>query len=143
MASRTARGSVPSAASRPAAKAKAKAKARAVPSARFRLRVTIGDEIAIGPGKISLLEAIDETGSLTAAAKHIEMSYRRAWLLLDQLNRSLKRPAVISVNGGEHGGGSELTDVGRKLIALYRGIEATAGQACAADIKRVIGLLAR
>lgn len=116
---------------------------RAVPTARFRLRVTTGDEIAVGPGKISLLEAIGETGSLTAAAKRIEMSYRRAWLLLDQLNRSLKRPAVISVNGGEHGGGSELTDVGRKLIALYRGIEASAGQACAADIKRVIGLLAR
>ena len=116
---------------------------RAVPTARFRLRVTTGDEIAIGPGKISLLEAIGETGSLTAAAKHIEMSYRRAWLLLDQLNRSLKRPAVTSAKGGEHGGGSELTEVGRKLIELYRGIEATAGQACAAEIRQVIGLLAR
>ena len=124
-------------------RAPAKARARAVPSARFRLRVTTGEAIAIGPGKISLLEAIGETGSLTAAAKHIEMSYRRAWLLVDQLNRSLKRPAVISANGGEHGGGSKLTDVGRKLIALYRGIEATAGRACAADIKQVIGLLAR
>ncbi len=114
-----------------------------MPTARFRLRVTTGDEIAIGPGKIALLEAIDETGSLTAAAKHIEMSYRRAWLLVDQLNRSLRRPAVISANGGEHGGGSQLTDVGRKLVDLYRGIEATAGRACAADIKQLIGLLAR
>ena len=102
-----------------------------------------GDEIAIGPGKISLLEAIGETGSLTAAAKHIEMSYRRAWLLLDQVNRSLKRPAVRSAKGGEHGGGSELTEVGRKLIDLYRSIEATADQACANEIRQVIGLLAR
>lgn len=121
----------------------AKASARPVPKARFRLRVTSGDEIAIGPGKISLLEAIGETGSLTAAARSIEMSYRRAWLLLDQLNRSLKRPAVTSAKGGEHGGGSELTDVGRKLIELYRGIEATAGRVCAEEIRQVIGLLAR
>ena len=120
-----------------------KAAASAAPKVRFRLRVTTDEEIAIGPGKISLLEAIGETGSLTAAAKRIEMSYRRAWLLLDQLNRSLKKPAVTTATGGEHGGGSELTDTGRKLIALYRGIEATAARTCAAEIRQVIGLLAR
>lgn len=139
MASTTTRRS----ATGPSGRVPAKSHARTAPGARFRLRVTTGDEIAVGPGKIALLEAIDETGSLTAAAKRIEMSYRRAWLLVDQLNRSLKRPAVISANGGEHGGGSELTDVGRKLVDLYRRIEATAGRACAADIKRLTGLLAR
>ncbi|MEP7301398.1 MAG: LysR family transcriptional regulator [Caldimonas sp.] len=125
---------------RPAALA---APRRERPQARFRLRVTCGDEIAIGPGKILLLEAIGETGSLTAAARRIEMSYRRAWLLIDQLNRALARPAVASATGGEHGGGSELTEVGRQLIALYRGIEATAARACAGDIRKVIELLAR
>lgn len=118
------------------------APARAKPLVRFRLRVTAGDLIAVGPGKISLLEAIGETGSLTAAAKSIGMSYRRAWLLLDGLNRSLKRPAVESAKGGQHGGGSELTEVGRELITLYRRIETTAARACAVDIKQVLGLLA-
>lgn len=139
MASGTPRGSaraVPKRAVRRAA-------ATAAPTARFRLRVTTGDEIAIGPGKILLLEAIAETGSLTAAAKRIEMSYRRAWLLLDQLNRSLKKPAVTTAAGGEHGGGSDLTDTGRQLIALYRSIEATAERACATEIRQVVGLLAR
>jgi molybdate transport system regulatory protein len=139
MPSRTVAKPLATRAPRPAAKAPPRAR----PQARFRLRVTTADEIAIGPGKISLLEAIGETGSLTAAAKSIEMSYRRAWLLLDQLNRSLKQPAVASVKGGQNGGGSELTAVGRKLIDLYRGIEATADKACAEQIRQVIGLLAR
>ena len=139
MASSTSRRGAKTAAKR----APKKPAAQPAPTARFRLRVTTGDEIAIGPGKISLLEAIGETGSLTAAARQIGMSYRRAWLLLDLLNRSLERPAVTSAKGGEHGGGSELTGVGRKLIGLYRGIEATAGQACADEIKQMIGLLAR
>lgn len=117
--------------------------ARSKPVVRFRLRITAGDVIAIGPGKIALLEAIDETGSLTAGAKRLDMSYRRAWMLLDELNRSLKRPAVSSAKGGLEGGGSELTDVGRQLIALYRGIEATAAAACDADIRQILRLLAR
>ena len=139
MASGTPRRSAKAAAKR----APKKPAAQPAPTARFRLRVTTGDEIAIGPGKISLLEAIGETGSLTAAARQIGMSYRRAWLLLDLLNRSLERPAVTSAKGGEHGGGSELTDTGRKLIALYRRIDATASRACAAEIRQVISLLAR
>jgi len=107
------------------------------------MRITSGDTISVGPGKISLLEAIRNTRSITAAAKSIGMSYRRAWILIDELNASLKKPAVRSAKGGEHGGGSELTEVGRKLIELYRGIEATAGRACADAIKQMIGLLAR
>jgi len=113
------------------------------PVARFRLRITAGDVIAVGPGKIALLEAIAETGSITAAAKHLEMSYRRAWMLLDELNRSLKKPAVDSAKGGQHGGGSEITAVGRQLIALYRHIEVAAAAACKADMNRLLNLLAR
>ena len=118
-------------------------KTRNSPVARFRMRVTAGDVIAIGPGKIALLEAIGETGSLTSAAKSLDMSYRRAWMLLDELNNALKKPAVASVKGGQHGGGSELTDVGRQLVELYRRIDSTATRACAPDIKRLLGLLSR
>ncbi len=110
---------------------------------RFRTRVTVGDVIAIGPGKIALLEAIEQSGSLTAAAKQLDMSYRRAWLLLDEMNRALKRPAVESSKGGSTGGGSLLTETGHQVIALYRRIEATAEQACAADIRTLLKLLAR
>lgn len=113
------------------------------PQARFRMRVTMGDVIAIGPGKIALVEAISETGSITAAAKSLDMSYRRAWLLLDELNRALKKPAVDSAKGGQHGGGSAVTDTGQQLIALYRRIEQTAASACQADLAKLTGLIAR
>lgn len=113
------------------------------PTARFRLRLTAGDTIAIGPGKIRLVEAILETGSLTAAAKHIDMSYRRAWVLLDELNKSLKTPAVASARGGEHGGGSIVTPVGLQLVKRYRNIELTAAQACKADLRALVALLAK
>jgi molybdate transport system regulatory protein len=113
------------------------------PQWRFRARITAGDLIAIGPGKIALLEAIERTGSITAAAKSLDMSYRRAWLLLDEVNRSLRLPAVDSAKGGSAGGGSVLTEAGRELVTLYRRIEQTAATACKADIRRIMGMLAR
>jgi molybdate transport system regulatory protein len=113
------------------------------PVVRFRMRVTRGDAIAIGPGKIALLETIHQTRSITAAAKAIGMSYRRAWILVDDVNSALKRPAVASLVGGETGGGSTLTEVGLELVAVYRRIEANAEKACAADIKRMLSLLAK
>jgi len=114
---------------------------RARPTARFRMRVTAGDVIAIGPGKIALLEAIAEARSITAAAKAIGMSYRRAWILVDEVNAALKRPAVASVKGGEGGGGSELTEVGQTVVALYRQIEEKAEATCADEIGRLLRLL--
>ena len=110
------------------------------PLARFRLRVTAGDAIFVGPGKIALLEAIRDTRSITAAAKSLGMSYRRAWVLVDELNRSLASVAVASAIGGEHGGGSALTALGLELVEVYRRIEATAARACAADIGRLLEL---
>ena len=107
------------------------------------MRITAGDVIAVGPGKLTLLEAIAETGSITAAAKQLDTSYRRAWLLLDELNRALRRPAVDSAKGGQHGGGSVLTDDGRLLIDLYRRIETAAATACQTAIRLLMGLLAR
>ena len=111
------------------------------PVARFRLRVTSGETIAIGPGKIDLLEAIVETRSITAAAKSIGMSYRRAWILVDQINACLRQPAVASAKGGERGGGSRLTAVGEDLVARYRRIEAHAAKACADDIEALLQLV--
>ena len=113
------------------------------PAMRFRLRITAGETIAIGPGKIALIEAIAKTGSITSAAKSLDMSYRRAWMLLDDLNRMLKKPAVDSVKGGEHGGGSQVTEAGLQLITLYREIEAKAAETCRAEVSRLLRMLAR
>lgn len=113
------------------------------PVLRFRMRITHGDQIAVGPGKIALLEAIEQTGSITAAAKSLDMSYRRAWLLLDEMNRSLREPAVTTSKGGNSGGGSVLTESGRQVIALYRRIEDGASAACKQDIRALMSLLAR
>lgn len=102
----------------------------------------VGDCIAVGPGKIALVEAIERTGSLTAAAKEMDMSYRRAWLLLDELNKSLRKPAVITSRGGPQGGGSQLTPEGHRLVELYRRIETVSAQANRSDLRRLIALLA-
>lgn len=89
-----------------------------------RLRIVIdGRRTRLGPGKIDLLEAIGETGSISAAGRRLGMSYRRAWLLVDEVNKLFVRPLVVSSVGGAHGGGAELTDFGRALVAAYRRIE--------------------
>lgn len=90
---------------------------------QFRLRVDSNRQRAIGPGKVALLEAIIATGSISAAARKLRMSYRRAWLLIDDLNHQLHSPAVSRVKGGKKGGGSDVTATGKKLVRLYRDIE--------------------
>jgi molybdate transport system regulatory protein len=94
----------------------------ATPTIRFR--VDLGDACAIGPGKIALLEAIGRTGSLSAAARALAMSYRRAWLLLDSVNTSFRQPVAELSKGGKGGGGARLTPFGISLIAAYRKLEA-------------------
>lgn len=111
------------------------------PELRLRMRVMCGETNAIGPGKIELLEAIQAHRSITAAAKALGMSYRRAWLLVDELNRALKAPAVETAAGGTGGGGTALTPTGVKVLALYRSIEAQAQEACRDDIRRLLGLV--
>lgn len=108
----------------------------------FRLRINRGEEIAIGPGKIALLEAIIEAGSINAAAKRMNMSYRRAWLLVDAMNRSLKQPVVETAIGGTHGGGTVVTAGGQKVIRLYRKIERDATRVAAKDLARLTRMLA-
>ena len=73
---------------------------------KLRLRLLFGPEIAVGPGKVALLKAIRETGSISAAARRMNMSYRRAWLLVDTMNRCFRKPLVDSSPGGKGGGGS-------------------------------------
>ena len=134
---------MPANTTRTSAAATSRAAKESKPVLRFRMRITHGDQIAVGPGKIALLEAIERTGSITAAAKDLDMSYRRAWLLLDEMNRSLREPAVTTSKGGNSGGGSVLTESGRRVIALYRRIEDEAAAACRQDIRALKGLLAR
>jgi molybdate transport system regulatory protein len=87
------------------------------------IRIDLETGGRIGPGKIALLKAIRKTGSITAAARSINMSYRRAWSLLDELNKLLNEPAVTTATGGANGGGATLTPVGQKTIQLYHSIE--------------------
>jgi molybdate transport system regulatory protein len=111
------------------------------PEVRFRMRIRKGEHIAVGPGKIALLEAVREQGSISAAARSLGMSYRRAWLLIDELNKSLKSPATISEQGGQSGGGCVLTPVGEDIVRLYRDVERIAGGACAQQIDALTSML--
>jgi len=111
------------------------------PRAQFRLRIRRGTDIAVGPGKIDLLEAIAKTGSITAAARALGMSYRRAWLLVDTMNRCFEEPVVVAETGGKRGGGTRLTATGRRAIAHYRRIEKMATRASAAEMRRLLRLM--
>jgi len=111
-------------------------------NAQFRLRVYRGERVAIGPGKVSLLEAIAETGSISAAARCYGMSYRRAWLLVDEMNRALRAPAVVTAVGGTSGGGAQLTAVGLEIVRRYRHIEALAHAATTDELAALDALLA-
>lgn len=108
----------------------------------FRVRIYRDDSIAIGPGKVQLLETIAETGSITAAAKQLDMSYRRAWQLVSEMNQALKAPAVTTAKGGAHGGGAVLSATGVQLIKHYRSMESSALAAASDDIAALNRLLA-
>jgi len=94
------------------------------PNVQFHIRDNDqGTDFAIGPGKVALLEAIAEAGSITLAARKLGMSYRRAWVLVEQTNRCLIAQAVQTAVGGKRGGGAVLTPVGVELIRRYRELE--------------------
>jgi len=102
--------------------------------AELFLRIDLGAERMLGPGKIRLLEMIDQLGSISAAGRAMEMSYRRAWVLVDETNRCFGTPVVEARPGGRAGGGAELTAFGREVVAHYRAIERHAAAAAAADL---------
>jgi molybdate transport system regulatory protein len=88
-----------------------------------RFRVVCGDNIALGPGKMELLSLLVETGSLNEAAKRLNMSYMRAWTLVQTMNKCFREPVVIAERGGKTGGGMEVTAAGRRLLELYQQME--------------------
>jgi len=108
-----------------------------VARARLTLRVDLGEDRAIGPGKIRLLEAIRDTGSITQAGISLGMSYRRAWLLVDDMNTCFREPVISAQAGGSHGGGAALTTFGARLIDQYRAIEAEAHTATASRLNEL------
>lgn len=104
------------------------------PPASLSLRIDLAPSSRLGPGKIDLLEAIEETGSISGAGRLMKMSYRRAWLLVDDLNRMFRRPVVEASTGGVKGGGAQLTPMGREVVAHYRAIESKAVKAASLHI---------
>lgn len=107
-----------------------------------KLRIHFGDEIAIGPGKAEMLEAIRTTGSITAAGRQLGMSYKRAWNLVNTMNRCFREPLIDTSTGGGGGGGARLTDFGEKVLRLYRGMEMRTDQVIQRDLAAFAELLA-
>ncbi|MBS0539748.1 MAG: LysR family transcriptional regulator [Proteobacteria bacterium] len=116
------------------------ARARVTPS--LHLRLDFGDKRSLGPGKVRLLELVKETGSISAAGRALEMSYRQAWLLIDELNSTFAEPLVAAQVGGGGGGGARLTKAGADVIRLYRAFERSANAAASGSIRALVKMLA-
>jgi len=110
-----------------------KSVAKSLPS--LSLRIDLDADDRIGPGKIRLLESIQACGSISAAGRAMEMSYKRAWDLVDEINRVCRQPAVERQTGGKNGGGAMLTPFGISLVARYRKIERDAAKAVSKDLE--------
>ena len=106
-----------------------------------KVRLWRGKEIAMGPGKADLLDAILETGSISAAARAMGMSYRRAWLLVDAMNRCFRAPLVRSAIGGQQGGGAQVTDEGTAVLAQFRAMQRAADAAIQPQLAAFSALL--
>lgn len=111
--------------------------------ANISLRIDFGTsaETRVGPGKIALLEAIVREKSISAAARGLGMSYRRAWLLVDAMNRLFHAPVVTTAKGGQQGGGAELTKTGLEVLETYRAIETGAAEAGRRGLRALSALL--
>ena len=107
----------------------------------LKIRISNGKYIAMGPGKADLLETIDTCGSISSAAKQMNMSYRRAWELVDVMNKSFKNPLILSTSGGQHGGGAQLTDFGRSILKSYRDIVSKSYLAAQTELNQIISSL--
>jgi molybdate transport system regulatory protein len=97
------------------------------------LRITFEPNIGLGPGKARLLEGIRDLGSIAAAGRRMGMSYKRAWLLVEQMNLAFAKPLVATAKGGERGGGAALTAAGAEVLKRYRRMEAATRRAVAKD----------
>jgi molybdate transport system regulatory protein len=106
-------------------------------STRLTIRLDFELGRRLGAGKIALLESINRTGSISAAGREHQMSYRRAWLLVDELNQLFATPVVAAHHGGVRGGGAALTEQGRRVVALYRDAEAKMRAAAREEIDAI------
>lgn len=103
-------------------------------SSKTTIRIDLDNGVRLGPGKAQLLELIAEHGSIRAAGASIGMSYRRAWLLGDEINRMFKEPSIFTRHGGKSGGGAGLTEFGQELLSRYRRMEKASRDAMRADL---------
>ena len=106
-----------------------------------KLRVMFGPEIAMGPGKADLLAAIAATGSISASARRMGMSYRRAWLLVNTMNRCFREPVVASATGGSGGGGARVTAFGLEVLRRFRAMRERVDRALDPELERFAELL--
>jgi molybdate transport system regulatory protein len=109
--------------------------------ARPQIRIMFRKAIAMGPGKADLLRAIGQAGSISAAARELGMSYRRAWLLVDTMNQCFQRPLVETLTGGQHGGGARVTDLGYEVLRRYVEMEAKAAQSVQKELDEFARLM--
>ncbi|MCB2100799.1 MAG: LysR family transcriptional regulator [Rhodobacterales bacterium] len=116
--------------------------ARKTASRQPKVRILIGAATALGPGKVDLLEAIARTGSIAAAAREKNMSYRRAWLLVDTMNRCFRDDLVVRTTGGRGGGGAKVTPMGLDVLARYRDMEDKAAASVREEVAAFADLLA-
>ena len=105
---------------------------------RAAIKIDFGTEVRLGPGKVRLLELIAETGSISAAARQMEMSYRRAWLLIDELSGIFGKPVVETATGGAGGGGARITPFGQSVVAVFRDIENEATELVQAKLAKLL-----
>ncbi len=105
------------------------------------LRVTLSEDLYIGPGRADLLELIDRTGSISAAGRAMRMSYRRAWMLVQALNHGFGAPLVTTTRGGSGQGGAQLTELGATVLATYRRMQESAAAAITDDVQALRALI--
>jgi molybdate transport system regulatory protein len=109
---------------------------------RPQIRIMLRKAIAMGPGKADLLRAIEETGSISAAARTLGMSYRRAWLLVDTMNQCFKSPVVETLTGGQRGGGARVSELGHEVLRRYLEMEAKAAASVQRELAQFTRLMA-
>ncbi|WKD28144.1 LysR family transcriptional regulator [Halomonas sp. KG2] len=111
------------------------------PSPTFQLRLALNHDVVIGPGKADLLEMIDQTGSISAAGRALNMSYKKAWQLLETMNGYFLSPLVVTSSGGNARGGAHLTETGKQVLTHYRALEKQFVMATPDDAKALLALL--
>jgi molybdate transport system regulatory protein len=109
---------------------------------RPQIRIMLRKAIAMGPGKADLLRAIEETGSISAAARTLGMSYRRAWLLVDTMNQCFRSPVVETLTGGQRGGGARVSELGHEVLRRYLEMEAKAAASVQKELAQFTRLMA-